>query len=273
MSTKIDKNFNTSGSYKKFTLNDLRRFVIRARIVQEHSLAADIGKLNKLSKNTLSLNLLINKETKETSYKIAPITLLPPEQVESAAARVRPIFLHADGVFYADVLAFIYERIDNVSLRHKVLEILELFHNADPDYPKSSKGRTRPPDTSVSNKELAGAWLYGALLHEDSRRRSFSEGFHLENVYIAATQTVAAMMLATVKALHLIELLVTQEIINLPESLWTDSVTITPGPWVYPGEAKIFTAEVGTEPSNISSILSGDNAEWEEFNYNTIFKK
>ena len=47
MSTKIDKNFNTSGSYKKFTLDNLRRFVIRARIVQEHSLASDIGKLNK----------------------------------------------------------------------------------------------------------------------------------------------------------------------------------------------------------------------------------
>lgn len=38
----LPEEFNTSRGYKKFNMDNLARFVLRARIVQEHSLSQDI---------------------------------------------------------------------------------------------------------------------------------------------------------------------------------------------------------------------------------------
>ncbi|MFF2843416.1 hypothetical protein [Paenarthrobacter sp. NPDC057981] len=60
----------------------------------------------------------------------------------------------------------------------------------------------------TSNKEIAGAWLHGHLLHEDDVRRSYAQGIAAEEMLLNATKTVCSEMLATVEGLHLIERLV-----------------------------------------------------------------
>lgn len=211
--------FNTTYGYKNFTIENLKHFIIRARIVQDHSLASDFGKLRELS--TYSFNLMIqqNLKTSEQIVKYRPVRLLPTEQVESAAARVRPVFLFSDGVYYADVLAYLYENVDDPEARQKALKLIKECQEADPDYPENNKGKTYRSGDRINNKELAGAWLYGALLHEDQRRRSFSEQFYLEEVYFNATVSVASMMLCVVQILHFIELLQTRGLLDVPSDL------------------------------------------------------
>lgn len=271
MSDKINDIFGTSSKYHKFTSKDLQHFVIRARIVQEHSLATDLGQLRRLAKYKFNVKFQIDERTGEQSGLFEPVELLPTEQVESAAARVRPVFLYSDGIYYADVLAYLYEQADDESIRIKTLKLLELYHVADPDYPHSSKGKTYQPGAGVSNKEMAGAWLYGALLHEDQRRRSFSESFYLEEVYFNATKTVASMMLAVVQTLHLIEELVIQKKLDLPTDLWTHTVTVSAGTWTRPGKAKMYIAEVGTRwPLDFAKPIDGHSG-WKEFDVRELY--
>ena len=78
----------------------LKRLVLRKRIVQDHSLARDIGVLRKLGQAPIKAPLTRNVRTGETNEKLKPVDLIPAEQLESAAARVRPVFLGGDKVYY-----------------------------------------------------------------------------------------------------------------------------------------------------------------------------
>ncbi|WP_185172937.1 hypothetical protein [Rothia nasimurium] len=257
--------FNTSKAYKNFTIEQLQHFIIRARIVQDHSLARDFGKLRNLSTYRFNMDFQKDLRTGETTVRFRPVDLLPTEQVESAAARVRPVFLFSDGIYYADVLAYIYENVDDTETREKALRLLKECQSADPDHPISTKGKTYEPGSGVNNKELAGAWLYGSLLHEDQRRRSFSEQFYLEEVYFNATVTVASMMLCVVQILHFIEHLQTRGLLDVPSELWSDAVTVTVSEWTRPGVGKVYTAPVGTAPPADLSVDMDSLEEWSEF--------
>ncbi len=263
--------FNISYKYKGFTIEELKHFIIRARIVQDHSLARDFGKLRRLSTHSFNMVIQKNNKTGEQIARFRPVQLLPTEQVESAAARVRPVFLFSDGVFYADVLAYLYENVDDAAARQKTLRLIKECKEADPDYPVNNKGKVYQSGNGVNNKELAGAWLYGALLHEDQRRRSFSEQFYLEEIYFNATVTVASMMLCVVKILHFIEFLQTRGLLDVPSNLWEGSVTVTASEWTRPGEGKIYTAPVGTEPPENLSVDMQLVEGWSEFDSKEVF--
>ncbi|BAS11760.1 hypothetical protein AHiyo8_00630 [Arthrobacter sp. Hiyo8] len=167
---------------------------------------------------TLSFNLIVNHVTGEKSVQMKPAPLLPTEQVESAAARVRPLFLKEDGVHYDKVLNALAE-IVSASSEHKkeVEELRSKFRIADPDYPN---GRPKAPrsEPSISNKEMAGAWLYGHLLHEDELRRSYGKGISAEEMLLNATKTVCGEMLAAIETLHLIERLVVSGSLGSPKN-------------------------------------------------------
>ena len=85
---------------KTAALRTLSRFVLRARLVQEHSLADDKKALEEHAAWKMTFRLIVNQVTGEKSVELKPAPLLPTEQVESAAARVRPLFLKEDGVHY-----------------------------------------------------------------------------------------------------------------------------------------------------------------------------
>ncbi|MET1087331.1 MAG: hypothetical protein ABWY04_09470 [Arthrobacter sp.] len=227
----------------------LERFVLRARIVQDHSLARDIGVLRKQADTTFKFVFTRNPATGETSGKLKPVDLIPTEQLESAAARVRPIFLKSDKVHYESVLDTVNTALKGRSgasdLMAKAKALRSSFRQADPDYP-SGKPESDWDGSALSNKQLSGAWLYGHLLHDDAVRRSYSGLMPLEEIYLSAMRTVCSEVLTTVETLHLIELLQVKGWLELSESLFTDEVTVTATSWVQPGEVRAFTAPVGT---------------------------
>lgn len=241
-------------------LRRLERFVLRARIVQDHSLAADKGVLEKHAQMRITVQASVDPESGKQSLKMSA-PLLPTEQVESAAARVRPMFLKSDGVHYDDVLNDLQAAADLSAKENDEVEALRaLFQQADPDYPESKRNTLRS-GPSTTNKELAGAWLYGHLLHDDEKRRTYSAGFTAELMLLNATNTVCREILATVQSLWLIERLASKGSLTLPERLFTEPVTVTERNATWEPElVSAHSAPVGTPmPSTIDEPL-GD--EW-----------
>lgn len=243
-------------------LERLARFVLRARLVQEHSLAEDRLVLERYAEWRIAFIVTENRQTGERTVEMKKTPLLPTEQVESAAARVRPLFLKRDGVHYTEVIGALQEAVASAGpdILAETEVLLDEFQESDPDYPA---GRPKGPRTerSISNKQLAGAWLYGHLLHEDEVRRTYGYGVSPEEMLLNATKTVCAEVLATVKLLHLIERLVVDGTLQLPENLFTDPVIVTAREWA-PKIAGAYVADVGTPmPASLDEPL-GD--EWKQ---------
>lgn len=254
----LPEEFNTSKGYRKFTMDNLARFVLRARIVQDHSLAQDIRALEELTKVEFKLILPTGDMTGENVIKFADIKVPHTEQIESAAARVRPVFLFSDGIFYADVLAFLYEKIADDDDKKIILKLLRECQMADPDYPKSGKGkRAGDGGSGFSNKDLAGSWLYGSLLHDDEKRRTFSDATGIDSAYRAAVHSVSAMMLCVIKILHFITIFVCGGKLDLDPDLWTSDVTFKGTTLSFPGEVSVYVAKVGTPiPQSFETDMS-----------------
>lgn len=253
----LPEEFNTSRGYKEFTMDNLARFVLRARIVQDHSLAQDIKALEKLTNIDFRLVYRKNSVTGEEYFSFCDIKVPHTEQIESAAARVRPVFLFSDGIFYVDVLAFLYEKIVDDDEKKIILKLLRECQMADPDYPKSGKGkRAGDGGSGFSNKDLAGSWLYGSLLHDDEKRRTFSDATGIDSAYHAAVHSVSAMMLCVIKILHFIKSLVRDGKLDLDPELWKGDVTFKGTTLSFPGKVSVFVAEVGTPiPQSIETDM------------------
>lgn len=227
----------------------LKRFVLRARIVQDHSLARDIGVLRNLAREQMQVVITRNLKTGETSTELKPVDLVPTEQLESAAARVRPVFLKEDKVHYTPVLdalaGALKGRPGTAEFSVKIRKLRTKFQQADPDYPH---GRPKEPwdGGTLNNKQLSGAWLYGHLLHEDKVRRSYRGNMHLEEMYMTAIYTVCNEMLAVLETLHLIEAMQVRGWLELPENIFTDDVTVTAKTWQHPGTWNVYVASMET---------------------------
>lgn len=235
----------------------LRRFVVRARIVQDHSLARDVRVLEKTAATTFKVVVTVDRRTGERSAGLSAVKLIPTEQLESAAARVRPVFLASDRIHYESVLnalnSVLKGRAGSASFKDRIRSLLNVFRGADPDYPEHGRGKEWDGG-SVSNKQLSGAWLYGHLLHEDEKRRSFGKPVPLEEIFISAMRTVCSELLAVVKTLHLIEELQVKGWLELPEDVFTDAVTVTASSWTQPGDVSMYLAPLNTPmPDDLSS--------------------
>lgn len=198
-------------------------------------------------------------KTGEHTTEIRPVELIPTEQLESAAARVRPIFLRKDKVHYSSVLDALSGVVKGCSggseISKKISVLRGKFHVADPDYP-SGQPKERWKGKSLTNKQLSGAWLYGHLLHEDEIRRSYTGGMHPEEVYLAAMRTVCSEVLAVVETLHLIENMQVQGWLELPENIFTDEVVVTARSWTRPGQVKVYVAPIETPlPEDLNQDL------------------
>ncbi|MET7534256.1 hypothetical protein [Streptomyces goshikiensis] len=85
---------NLEGKHQRW----LEAYVVRARRVEEHSLAADWDALVDLTRMKIEVRRFANGEVRIRHE-------LPPEEVvESAAARIRPILLETEDCFHMKAL-------------------------------------------------------------------------------------------------------------------------------------------------------------------------
>jgi hypothetical protein len=94
----MDKSSPRYAAVEAEHLQNLASFVRRARRVREHSLVKDPALLNDTASGTMQVHA--------TPNGVLSLVFVAPEeeQIESAAARVRPVILEKDRAFYSKAL-------------------------------------------------------------------------------------------------------------------------------------------------------------------------
>ncbi|MEI5035170.1 FAD binding domain-containing protein [Streptomyces sp. S1A(2023)] len=159
----------------------LEAFVLRARRVEEHSLAADWDALVALTTMQISVVQLDNGETRVRQE-------FPAEEVlESAAARLRPILLNGDACFYQKALGALGYFCRALPLDTEWVKATraEWRVRVDPSTPEEAgywvmiSDMVTGEDQGLDRHKLAMAWIYGDVVHHDMERRQEGDAFGL----------------------------------------------------------------------------------------------
>ncbi|MFF2375026.1 hypothetical protein ACFVUW_11650 [Streptomyces xiamenensis] len=233
----------------------LEAFVLRARRVEEHSLAADWDALVELTR--MKINLRFHNGEARIRYG------LPPEEVvESAAARLRPILLEQEDCFHMKALSalgYICRAAPHDAEWIRAART-EWRARVKPSTPEESGYRIMLSNTSTGEEHdldahrLAMAWIYGDVVHHDPERRREGDAFGLLDRFRAAVPLVAWVMVGTIELLNYIRALNEAGLLQLRQEIFGEQVTLKKTVWEEPAE--MYYAPVGTEvPSSAMTPL------------------
>lgn len=230
----------------------LNRFVLRARRIQAHSLASDRQALLLLSELTLTGHIGLD-DTVEMRR------VLPDEEVfESLAARVRPVLVKTESVHHKKVLAAIQVCIDATELEvpedllARLADLQDEWSRFDLDSStvqrlavQSARADGSGATPQVSDTQLAAAWLYGDLVHVDTRgAKSAGLLFPLKERYSAAVTYFAHAAVLSLKTADLVMALHELEVIDLADESLVEKVVVGVDELVDVGTA--YVGPVGT---------------------------
>ncbi len=233
-------------------LSKLNRFVLRARRLEAHSLACDRESLASLSEFTLTGHLKLDGSMEMRRA-------LPPEEAfESLATRVRPLLVKSESVFYERVLASIRGSLKSapVTVPSEFWAQLEQLERQWSKFDLDGKdvlwfamqaatldGSETTPQ--VSDTQLAAAWLYGDLVHVDTRGNK-SEGllFPVKERYSAAVSYFSGAVLLALTTLDLVMALHELGVLSLDKSSLEADVVVGVDQLVENGVA--YVAPVGS---------------------------
>ena len=239
----------------------LNRFILRARRIEAHSLANDREALLSLSEFTLTGH--INFDGTMIMRRA-----LPEEEVfESLAARVRPLLVKSESVHYSKVLDAMRACIDATELTvpESLLDRLARLHrewsSLDLDSTnvlrfaiQSMKVDGSETTPQVSDTQLAAAWLYGDLVHVDTRGNK-SEGllFPVKERYSAAVTYFAQAVGLSLVTLDLVRSLTSLGVIELDEASLEEDVVV--GLEELVDESVAYVGPVGSSMPNLDIAI------------------
>jgi hypothetical protein len=227
----------------------LRAFVLRARRIAEHSLAQDEDALRKLQHP--SFTVTATAETRETGEFELTTVLPPEEQVESAAARVRPLLLNEESVYHAKVVGALLYFAAAAKANDDVIALLrDLKKRWAAIKPKGMRrahydvlvqGASGAPTERLNDAALAFAWIYGDVVHADSERRDASRAFGVAERYRAAVPMVAQLMVLTIETLNIIRDVRSKGALLELDEVFGEDVTVKDS--TFRDVAKVYAAE------------------------------
>ena len=223
-------------------------FVLRARRVEAHSLAADKALLHKLSTMEMTYQF-VAAENQGYLIQVLP----PEEQVESAAARVRPLLLQEDGVHYIKVLnalGYFAKDSPDAKLRNSLAAIRSDWNRIQPKGKDILGASTQIEDADgnrsefLSDTELAFAYIYGDVVHNDLDRLASTKMHGVKERFKAAAPIVCFIMVLAIATLNVTRNMRKAGLLELPEELFTEDVAVTET--VFRNEARAWSAPIGT---------------------------
>ncbi|MFI9176170.1 hypothetical protein [Streptomyces lincolnensis] len=230
----------------------LEAFVVRARRVEEHSLAADWDALVALTQ--MKIKVSFNNGEVRIRYE------LPPEEVvESAAARLRPILLEKEDCFHMKALAALgyicrtspkdseWIRAARAEWRTRV----NPSTREEAGYWVMVADTATGEDRDLDAHRLAMAWIYGDVVHHDPERRQEGDLFGLRDRFRAAVPLVAWSMVGTIELLNYIRALNEAGLLQLRQEVFDERVALNSTVWEE--TAEVFFAPVGAEPPSLAS--------------------
>lgn len=249
----------------------LAQFVLRARRVQQHSIVADETELHRLSNVQWQFT-----RSSTTGITSATRTLAKEQDIESLAARLRPLLLQEESIHYDKVVnavtSLLRESDPPLAARFVETEAQRLkkaFAALDPkrttditDYALSvhdADGNEVAP--MVSMALLAEAWLYNDLVHATAKPHLQDALLHpLEERFAAACCVFARLAVHTLKLLEHVENFQTHGRLGLAQECFEETVTV--GEIQTFAEVQIYSAPAGAAPPPPGQPLP---AEWQPF--------
>lgn len=245
----------------KKQLEIISTFVLRARRIAAHSLAADVEGLRKLAQGEFRIEWDGDETYLVKSYP-------PEEQVESAAARVRPLLLQKESTYWSKVMnALGFFVRDNPHAREHLARLKEGWRRvseADGDSGQMVQvidAATGTETALTSDMKLAYAYIYGDVIHHDEQRLASVQGFDIQHRFEEAATLVGRIIAATLRTLQYVEELAKHGVIPLPPEAVTTTVVVTATESRHRVRMKV--APVGMQPPASMSETFG--AGWTAF--------
>lgn len=224
----------------------LNRFVFRARRVAAHSLAQDRAELGRHVRGSLD-------GTIELNGRVTLVQRLPDEEAfESLVARLRPLTVRSEPIFYEKVFA-VLNASTNDEHRSTIAMLLHEWQAAEIQgtqvqgfaMQQSNADGTDVTDF-VSDTQLAAAWLYADLVHADaSGPKAKALVFTMAERYSAAVRVFSRMALLTLHTCELIERMAEAGLVTLAADALIGDVVIGKNELVR--EARAYVAELGAD--------------------------
>ncbi|MFI9643738.1 hypothetical protein ACIG87_27400 [Micromonospora sp. NPDC051925] len=225
----------------------LNSFILRALRVESHSLATDRVALHRLSQ--LSITVQVNYTNGTATW----IQECPPEeQVESAAARVRPLILNEDPTYYAKFFkaaGYFLKAAEAPEVVMKELrglkqewaEIQPKGQGVRGYYVEQSTVGSQQSHRATDNV-LGFAWIYGDVVHHDADRLAQTRVFGVKERFRAAVPLVARIMVLTIATLNFARLLHREGLIPLDDGIFETPVIVTET--TFRQEGQVYLGEV-----------------------------
>lgn len=244
--------------------NTLSRFVLRARRIAAHSLVEDRAELLRHAEGSFDGTL-------DTSGNMTIVQELPDseEAFESLAARLRPLTIKAEPIYYAKVLSALKplasdEDLDRIEGLRRAWTAAEIQGSQVQAFAlQQSKPDGSEATDFVSDTQLAAAWLYADLVHADATgAKKAALDFPLAERYAAAVRVFAHMASLTLATLELVQAMIDVGRVTIADNALTDEVVV--GKKQLVRETRAYVAEVGTAPPDLR-ITQGWPADWKPF--------
>jgi hypothetical protein len=207
---------------------NLSKFVLRARRIEAHSLNRDKDALAALAHMVISMH-------RHADGTAELVHVLPPEElVESAAARVRPVLLDGDPVYWGKTLAALgYFVQDDADLTATVKVLRQDWRKLMPrdgsmrgySLIVAGSGLSQISQT-LPDSIMAVSWFYGDVVHADPERQAEAVHAGITERYRAAAVMVAGAVMLTVATLNLVRQARDRGLVDLPDDVLTAEVVV-----------------------------------------------
>lgn len=245
------------------SVNVLSAFVLRARRIVAHSLMQESRELmDDLYSGKQKVEVTRNIETGAQSLAIRQV--FPPEEaMESLMARIRPLLLPGEWIYYGKVLNAIADLVVDGSIE-QIAQPLEWWRGywtkmtSDSDSAQAYSMVTAAG--RVSDTQLTHAWLYGDLVHADDISER-SRGVDIDDRYRAAAGVVARIAYCVELTLALVEELVSIGALELQADIFVRPVVATDIETRNVAEVLLADPDA-VDPESMQNLGSLDRSVW-----------
>ena len=252
----------------------LEKFVVRARRVREHSLAQDREQLRKYARYESKMLLSLTGEIRIEEE------LPDEEQFESLAARLRPLLLASESIYYTCVLDAIEELLgdtrspEEIAAFKKFRDVWDSTDIEGVNVQGYSLQAVAPDGTTtarISDSQLAAGWLYIDLVHVDPRFAKAQAVEHsLKDRFAAATRIFSRVAELALQTLEYLEVPERRTILGIDENVWEIPVTVALSE--SPILAQVYFAEAGTAPPDFETTPIEETVGWKEFTVTDVLR-
>lgn len=250
----------------------VERFVLRARRVAAHSLSQSRDRLQAFANTMIRGNI-------DLAGRFTVVEDLPDEETfESLVARLRPLTVESEPIFYnrvLDAITALTTGVATASDRQRVTALRVAWESTEiqgtqvQGYTVQAVRPDQVPTSIVSDTQLAAGWLYADLVHADPRGAKVAALEHdLKDRYTAAVRVFSRIAMLTLDTLDLVRDLQERSLIMLPDDAWTAAVSVHESE--SPIDVRVFYADVGTAVPDLAEGSDLPTA-WSRFTVADLF--